>query len=119
MERKEGGKKERTKWGKKREEEERMVADVGPEEPREDGSLGALSEVGRAWRWWRHPHSDGCPNIWVSGVVGGEGSDLPGTWTPPSNVGKIRGREGEDSGSSSYHRGFMVEADGAWGSRQK
>ena len=56
---------------------------------------------------------------WVSGVVGGEGSDLPGTWTPPSNVGKIRGREGEDSGSSSYHRGFMVEADGAWGSRQK
>ena len=41
MERKEGGKKERTKWGKKREEEERMVADVGPEEPREDGSLDA------------------------------------------------------------------------------
>ena len=36
MERKEGGKKERTKWGKRREEEERMVADVGPEEPRED-----------------------------------------------------------------------------------
>ena len=61
------GKKERTKWGKKRrEEEERMVADVGPEEPREDGSLGALSEVGRAWRW-QHPHSYGCPNIWVSG----------------------------------------------------
>ena len=66
MERKEGGKKERTKWGKRREEEERMVADVGPEEPREDGSLGALSEVGRAWRW-QHPHSYGCPNIWVSG----------------------------------------------------
>ena len=43
------GKKERTKWGKKRrEEEERMVADVGPEEPREDGSLDALSELGRA-----------------------------------------------------------------------
>ena len=48
MERKEGGKKERTKWGKRREEEERMVADVGPEEPREDGSLDALSELGRA-----------------------------------------------------------------------
>ena len=65
------GEKRRRKEGKnevgeRREEEERMVADVGPEEPREDGSLGALSEVGRAWRW-RHPHSDGCPNIWVSG----------------------------------------------------
>ena len=60
---KEVGRKERRQ---RREEEERMVADVGPEEPREDGSLGALSEVGRAWRW-QHPHSYGCPNIWVSG----------------------------------------------------
>ena len=45
MERKEGGKKERTKGGKRR-EEERMVADVGPEEPREDGSLDASLRVG-------------------------------------------------------------------------
>ena len=54
-----------------------------------------------------------------SGGVRGEGSDFPGTWTSPSNDGKIRGREGEDSGSGSSHRGIMVEADGAWGSRQK
>ena len=33
------------------------------------------------------------------------------------NAGKIKG--GKDSGSDSYHRGFMVEADGAWGSRQE
>ena len=64
--RKEGKKEVEKKEGRQRGEEERMVADVGPEEPREDGSLGALSEVGRDWRWW-HPHSFGCPNIWVSG----------------------------------------------------
>ena len=33
----------------------------------------------------------------MSGVVGGEGSDLPGTWTSPSNVGKIKGREDRQS----------------------
>ena len=54
VERKEGGKKERTKWGKRREEEERMVADVGPEEPREDVALFLhFSELERA-RWRRH-----------------------------------------------------------------
>ena len=37
----------------------------------------------------------------------------------PQTLGRSRGGEGEDSGSGSYHRGFMVEADGAWGSRQK
>ena len=42
---KEVGRKERRQ---RREKEERMVADVGPEEPREDGSLNALSELGRA-----------------------------------------------------------------------
>ena len=42
---KEVGRKERRQ---RREEEERMVADVGPEEPREDGSLDAVSELGRA-----------------------------------------------------------------------
>ena len=47
--RKEGKKEvERKERRQRREEEERMVADVGPEEPREDGSLDALSELGRA-----------------------------------------------------------------------
>ena len=55
------GKKEVGKKGRRqgREEEERMVADVGPEEPREDGSLDLrLSEVGRVRRR-RQPHPDG------------------------------------------------------------
>ena len=53
------GKKEvERKEGRQRGEEERMVAGVGPEEPREDGSLDLrLSEVGRARRR-RQPHPD-------------------------------------------------------------
>ena len=57
--RKEGKKEVERKEGRQRGEEERMVAGVGPEEPREDGSLDLRpSEVGRARRR-RQPHPDG------------------------------------------------------------
>ena len=57
--RKERKKEVERKEGRQRGEEERMVADVGPEEPREDDSLNLrLSEVGKARRR-RQPHPDG------------------------------------------------------------
>ena len=56
-----------------------------------------------------------CRGCWVARVGGGVGSDLPGTWTPPSNDGKIRGREGGGSGFASYHRGLFCGVRGIVG----